>query len=122
MMEAPQSDPLAERAKNLACHEIASVGPLLALVGELLDDARRQYDRTATVVLEEVRHRLVGRLEDAVVADRWISVREASEVTHRPEATIREWCRREKIVARKLGGRDWEIDRESLYRQDERAV
>ena len=44
-------DGLAKRVEKLAESEIAATGPLLALLAELLDDARRQYDRNSAAVL-----------------------------------------------------------------------
>jgi hypothetical protein len=121
MREPHDIDPLAEQVQDLARHEIGSLGPQLAMVQELLQEATHQYDPTAKAVLLEVRRRLVARLQAAVALDRWISVRTAAEVTRRPEGTVREWCRRGVVTARKVGG-DWEIDRDSLYHQDERAA
>lgn len=114
-------DPLAEQVKDLARHEFGSLGPQLALLEELREEAMHQFDRTARAVLVEVRRRLVARLQAAVALDRWISVRVAAQLTGRPEGTVREWCRRRVVIARKVGG-DWEIDRESLYRHDEEAA
>lgn len=122
MREVHDNDPLAEQVKDLARHEIGSLGPLLAMLEELRREAMQQFDSTAKSVLIEVRRRLVARLQAAVLSDRWISVRTAAEITNRPESTIREWCRRGVVIARKVGARDWEIDRESLYRHDEKAA
>lgn len=110
-------DGLAKRVEQLAQSEIAATGPLLALLAELLEDTRRQYDRTAAAVLVAIRARLVEALEKAVELDRWISVREAAVIARRPEGTVRYWCREELVVARKVGARDWEIDRDSLLKR-----
>jgi hypothetical protein len=110
-------DGLASRVQQLEGSEIAATGPLLALVSELLEDARRQYDRTAAAVLIAVRARLVEALEAGVERDRWISVRQAAGIARRPEGTIRYWCRERLVVARKVGARDWEIDRDSLLKR-----
>lgn len=110
-------DGLARRVEQLAKSEIGATGPLLALVTDLLEDARRQYDRTAAAVLVAVRVRLVEALEKAVEMDRWISVRQAATIARRPEGTIRYWCREQLVVARKVGARDWEIDRDSLLKR-----
>lgn len=107
-------DGLAKRVEQLEKSEIGATGPLLELVSELLEDARRQYDRTAVTVLVGVRARLVEALEKAIELDRWISVRQAASIARRPEGTVRYWCRERLVVARKVGVRDWEIDRDSL--------
>jgi hypothetical protein len=119
--QTPADDPLALRVRALATHSTASLAPLLELVDELLRDAKRQYDLTAATVLMRDRERIVARLEQAVEEGRWISVEEAAKRTRRPEGTIRYWCRKEKVTARKVGARAWEIDAHSLYRYDEAA-
>lgn len=110
-------DGLAKRVEKLAESEIAATGPLLALLAELLDDARRQYDRNSAAVLVAVRARLVEAMEKAVELDRWVSVREAAGIARRPQGTVRYWCRERLVVARKVGARDWEIDRDSLLKR-----
>lgn len=117
--ETDGRDPLIMRLKVLGSHDIAATGPLLELVEELLQDSRRQYDATAARVLMRTRESLVKRLEEAVSTDKWISVGTAASRTRRPAGTIRYWCRMEKIKARRVGGRRWEVDSQSLYRHDE---
>lgn len=110
-------DPLAQKAKALAAHHAVAIAPLLALQEEISEDASRQYDPTAAAVLTQVRRMLIERLEQAVDRDRWVTVRRAAAMVYRPEGTVRYWCRNGHVVARKIGARDWEIDRSSLLKR-----
>lgn len=110
-------DPLARRVEELRKHEVGAIAPQLALLEELLEDARRQYDFTAAAVLTQVRQRFVERLEQAVDTERWVSVRQAARMVNRPEGTVRYWCRNTLVDARRVGARDWEIDRQSLLKR-----
>ena len=105
-------DGLAKRVEKLAESEIAATGPLLAsLAGRAAPFGR------AAAVLVAVRARLVEAMEKAVELDRWVSVREAAGIARRPQGTVRYWCRERLVVARKVGARDWEIDRDSLLKR-----
>jgi hypothetical protein len=110
---------IAYRLSVLSKHEIAAIGPLLAVVEDMLEDARRQYDRTCTAVLTQAARKFVEKLEEAVEQDRWLTVGRAAAVARRPEGTVRYWCRRGHVIARKVGAHAWEIDRESLLRRAE---
>lgn len=108
---------IAERLGELSKNEIVAIAPLLALAEELAEDAGRQYDATSATVLKQIARKLVERLEEARDQDRWLSVKRAAAVVRRPHGTVRYWCRNELVVAREVGARDWEIDRESLLRR-----
>jgi hypothetical protein len=107
----------SERLKALSRREVASVGPLLSLVQEMIEDAGRQYDTTCATVLNRVAERFLQRLEEAVDQDAWLSVRRAAAIVRRPEGTVRYWCRSGHVEARKVGADAWEIHRESLLRR-----
>lgn len=113
----PRSDDIAARVAQLHRHEIMATAPLLARIEQLLDDARRQYDETAAAVLLKVSSQLVEDIEAAVNADRWVDVATAARIARRPEGTVRYWCRRRLVEARKVGARAWAIDRQSLLRR-----
>lgn len=108
---------LSRRLKELESHQVGTLGPLLSFAAELEDDARRQYDSTATTVLRRVAQSLVDRLEQSVENGRWVSVKAAAAMVYRPEGTVRYWCRRQLVKARKVGARDWEVDRDSILRR-----
>jgi len=110
-------DDLAPRIANLSRHEVMATGPMLARVETLLEDASRQYDPTIKAVLMEIRRRLVEDVEAAVSQERWVDVATAARITRRPEATVRYWCRQGLVAARKVGAREWQLDRQSLVRR-----
>jgi len=114
-MKQRGSDPLANRLIELRRLRVVAIGQLLDLLEEMHEDAIRQYDTTATNVIEMARDRLVRALEAGSKLDRLISVQEAADIVRRPAGTIRHWCRKGKVKARKVAGGEWEIDRESLY-------
>lgn len=117
-MDQINNDGLQARIEALSKHSVIPIGPLLRLVSEMLDDAKRQYDHTSAIVLQKVREQLVARMEEGVATDGWVSVSRAAKIVRRPEGTVRYWCREKLVTARKLGARDWEIDVQSLYKRD----
>lgn len=112
-------DPFAHRLKKLKETTLFDGAPLFDMLTELAEDAASlgRYNQPAAHILSEVRARTVEALEAAAERGRWISVSSASHhLDGIPQATIREWCRTEKVRAMKAGG-EWRIDRTSLLRK-----
>jgi len=117
MTKVTAIDDLALRIAQLCQHEVMATAPLLARIERLLDDARRQYNETAAAVLLKVSCQLVEDIEAAVNTERWVDVATAARIARRPEGTVRYWCRRRLVEARKVGAREWMVDRQSLLRR-----
>jgi hypothetical protein len=100
---------------------LISSGPLIDMVDQLQRRADAQLSAEHRAALTSVRADLIRTMHTARDIDRWISVEHAARLTGRPLTTIRRWCSREQVVAKKLGG-EWVIDRDSLYRNGSEAA
>lgn len=66
--------------------------------------------------IKEMLQLLVERQRQQKPVKEWYSTAEAAEILGRAEYTIREWCRHERVNAKKRSSNEWNISHEELER------